>query len=152
MKKLINLLLSCLMISMFLFPVSAEEKGIVDLLEENIQTENIEKKTNFKEECGVFELQSYTTSRIELQPQASSNMKAVKMRIVCIIIDGIIYDVIKYIVTSRANMEAFYDWLVENGYNEADYTVTITGVVYDNGCWQPEFPANPFCRMIVEDE
>lgn len=37
-------------------------------------------------------------------------------------------------------------WVVDN-YNTTEYTIISEHIVYDTGCWKPEFPSNPFCRI-----
>lgn len=65
------------------------------------------------------------------------------------IIGGIIYDVTKYLYTYEPDWNAVIEWAEEKGYDPDDFEVVSKRVVYDNGCWQPEFSANPFCKAIL---
>ena len=40
--------------------------------------------------------------------------------------------------------------VVEKGGTYQNHTAQYTGTVYDDGCWSPEFPNNPFCRIRRE--
>lgn len=71
--------------------------------------------------------------------------------VVSSIIGGIIYDFFCYIVETAADIVAYLNWCNENGYDPDDFKIVSKRVVYDNGCWQPEFPANPFCRALTAE-
>lgn len=64
------------------------------------------------------------------------------------IVSGAIFEGFKIVFSNISNIQAAILWMNENGLNTSDYNITINRVVYDNGCWQPEFPNNPFCKMI----
>ena len=78
-------------------------------------------------------------------PNGSSLFRKFVAFIVTGIISGYVYDGYKYILQSLPDVEAVIQWMNEGGFAPDEYTYKITRVVYDNGCWKPEFPANPFC-------
>ena len=144
MKRFVVALAVFGMVFVTLFkPVVAEELSV-----------NSEPTVNFKAENGVDEPTPVGPPVIITHhdvpgPRAVGLLKCV-IFVAKAIIGGIIYDVVKYIATHETDWNAVEQWASENGLDPNDYEITIERVVYDNGCWKPEFPANPFCKMVQE--
>ena len=85
---------------------------------------------------------------LETSTESKGALQKVVKFIATAIVGGLVYDVSKYILATEVDMSAVYQWAYENSLNVSDFNIQIKEVVYDNGCWKPEYPNNPFCKGI----
>lgn len=104
----------------------------------------------------IFELQNYpshfeTTVKNELANNTDAIPPAV-MKFVILVVQNIAWDITKevagYLWSYEPDYKVVEDWTKKNGYDHIKFEILSKDVVYDNGCWKPEFPANPFCKAL----
>lgn len=102
-------------------------------------------------------IQPYSEMMIEndLTNNTKSIPGAVK-KFVTFVIENVAWDILTEVVGYLWSYEPDYkvveDWAKANGYDHLEFEVLSKEVVYDNGCWKPEFPANPFCKALLKNE
>lgn len=65
-----------------------------------------------------------------------------------VVVEVIIETIVEYVFDTASNYVAVQQWATNNNVSLNDIEVVeYTRVVYDTGCWTPEFPNNPFCRI-----
>ena len=96
-------------------------------------------------------VETYQEENYDSRNTRDVNKKKYVSMVVSSIIGGMIYDFYCYILETAADIVAYLNWCDENGYDPDDFEIVSKRVVYDNGCWQPEFPANPFCRALTAE-
>lgn len=147
-KRVLNLMMCLCVMACSLTYVSAEEpmnsvaeEELISCVSENV----IIQEFNFKEVCGV-ENQSLDT--IEEQSTRGVISSCIYFLLTSIA-SGLTWDYICWCYAGEVSMDAIKRWAKENGYDLAEYRVTIQKEVVDNGCRQLEFPNNPFCRVAT---
>lgn len=123
--KLIKIFLSFCLILCFITPVSAqtEQPNENNKGEEILYVDqNVENK-GVLTKCVIFVIQA--------------------------IASGIIYDGLKYAYNYINSYTVIQEYAIEN--NVGDYTIKSMREVYDDGCWKPEFPNNPFCSYSLKE-
>lgn len=85
---------------------------------------------------------------------ANSNRGSIFMAVSIIFwtIQGMIWlgEFVVYIGYQEPDWNAVVKWADENGYNPYSLQYEVVNRVVDNGCYSQYFPANPFCRSIIE--
>lgn len=158
MKKLFGILMCiCLFATASLTSISAEEyteSKSQEKYAEEIGIESSESLFDFKETCRVSEALSAEDSL----PQRGVRQKLVEVLIKVakkvgeVIVEIVIERIIEYIIDTAPNYFAVQQWAANNNVSINDIEVVeYTRVVYDTGCWTPEFPANPFCRIATNN-
>lgn len=63
------------------------------------------------------------------------------------VVDGIVQTFVLSLLGVDVLADKVREYIWSN-WKTTNYTYTY---VEDNGCWSPEFPANPFCRIKIEE-
>lgn len=114
-KKLLSVLVICLVLSRI---------NIINVCSE--ETENV----NFLETTDNFDNSDVT-------PQSNGIKYFIRL-----MAEGVLTTFIITVTGIDQLAQGVRDWVKVNLPNVLNYTYTYTE---DNGCWSPEFPANPFC-------
>ena len=137
MKKMTKILMTAFMIFSMLPGVNVfADEGNFESKPETVE------EFNFKEVCGITEVSpAYENA---LRNSSPNRIKFVEIILVSLITNATTR-LTDMLFDYESDLTPVYNWAMENSVGIEDYLIQSIRVVYDDGCWKPEFPNNPFC-------